>query len=446
MIRPGQSVGIVGGGWLGVTLALRLAEAGVVVTMFEAATELGGLAAAWSIPTPTGDVTWDRYYHVTLASDSALRRLLADIGLDDTIAWTSTKTGYFSDGRLSPVSTPREFLALPGLSPLAKTRLAATILRGRTVRDWRTLEAVRVERWLTRWSGAETFRRFWVPLLEAKLGDAWPDANAAFIWATIQRLTAARRSGIRDERFGAVPGGYARVLATLAAHLAGLGATVRLGTQVAQVRQRADAGVTVTTDATSEDFDHVIITTTPRVAAALCPQLDDATRARMVAVRYRGVVCASVVLRRPLSPFYLTYLMDDLPFTAIVEMTTMIPPASVGGYTLVYLPRYCAPDDPMFDAPDAEIEAAFLAGLRQVHVVAPDDVVAVRIARAREVFPVPVLEYSELVPPVATGLTGVHLVSSAQIVNATLNVNETVGWAELALTELVVRPVPSTHQ
>ena len=138
--------------------------------------------------------------------------------------------------------------------------------------------------------------------------------------------------------------------------------------------------------------------------------------------------------------------MDDVPFTSIVEMTTMIPPAWVGGYTLVYLPRYCAPDDPMFDAPDSEIEAAFLSGLHDVHAVAPDDVVAVRIARAREVFPLPVLDYSELVPPVATGISGVQFVSSAQIVNGTLNVNETVARAELALTELGVRPVPATHQ
>ena len=31
-----------------------------------------------------------------------------------------------------------------------------------------------------------------MPLLAAKLGTAWPEANAAFIWATIQRLTGAR--------------------------------------------------------------------------------------------------------------------------------------------------------------------------------------------------------------------------------------------------------------
>ena len=79
VIRPGATVGVVGGGLLGLTAALRLAEAGVQVTVFEAASELGGLASAWSIPTPDGPVEWDRYYHVTLASDEALRALLRDL-------------------------------------------------------------------------------------------------------------------------------------------------------------------------------------------------------------------------------------------------------------------------------------------------------------------------------------------------------------------------------
>ncbi|MGA7227496.1 MAG: FAD-dependent oxidoreductase, partial [Acidimicrobiia bacterium] len=60
---------IVGGGVLGSTIALRLAQSGEQVTLFEAAPELGGLASAWSL----GDIVWDRHYHVTLLSDSHTR-------------------------------------------------------------------------------------------------------------------------------------------------------------------------------------------------------------------------------------------------------------------------------------------------------------------------------------------------------------------------------------
>ena len=157
----------------------------------------------------------------------------------------------------------------------------------------------------------------------------------------------------------------------------------------------------------------------------------------MAGVRYQGVICASVILRRPLSPYYLTYLMDDLPFTAVVEMTALIPSAWIGGRSLVYLPRYVASDDRWFERPDAEIEAEFLAGLATVHAIGPEDVVAVLVARAREVFPLPVLRYSEMVPAIETGIDGVHLVSSAQIVNGTLNANETVGLAERSIARLL---------
>ena len=130
--------------------------------------------------------------------------------------------------------------------------------------------------------------------------------------------------------------------------------------------------------------------------------------------------------------------VNALPFTAVVEMTTMIPPAWIGGHTLVYLPRYLAPDDPMFEATDAEISSVFLAGLRRIHPRAADEVLAVRIARSREVFPLPTLNYSTTVPPVHTGVPGISFVSSAQICNGTLNVNETVARAEDALAELGV--------
>ena len=83
--RP-ESWAVVGGGMLGLTLALRLREQGKRVTVFERADRVGGLASAWSIDTPDGPITWDRHYHVTLLSDASLRRVLAQLGLDDADA------------------------------------------------------------------------------------------------------------------------------------------------------------------------------------------------------------------------------------------------------------------------------------------------------------------------------------------------------------------------
>jgi protoporphyrinogen oxidase len=422
---------------LGLTLALRLSEQGKQVTVLERAERVGGLASAWSIDTPDGPVTWDRHYHVTLLSDAALRRVLAQLGLDAGMEWVETKTGYYSDGRLSSVSDTVEFLKLPGLPLTSKVRLALTILHGSRLKDWERLEQETVETWLTRWSGRATFRRFWLPLLRAKLGESWPDANAAFIWATIQRLYAARRSGLKKEMFGYVPGGYARVLEQFAAVLRDDGVEIRCSSTVDAVT-RTDRGLEVRVDgARAEVFDHVVVTSDTPTAARLCPDLTDVERTRLLGVSYQGIVCASLVLRSPLSGYYLTYLMDDLPFTAVVEMTALVDPAQLGGHALVFLPKYVGPDDPLFEVPDAEIEARFLAGLQRVHPgVTPADVLGVKVSRVRRVFPIPTLGYSRRVPSMTTSVPGLHLVSSAQIVNGTLNVNETVELAERAAAGL----------
>ena len=78
MDSKGERWGIVGGGILGMTLALRLAQQGKQVTLFESSDRLGGLADAWEL----GDITWDRHYHVILLSDTHLRSLLRELGLE----------------------------------------------------------------------------------------------------------------------------------------------------------------------------------------------------------------------------------------------------------------------------------------------------------------------------------------------------------------------------
>src|SRR5262249_37501559 len=178
----------------------------------------------------------------------------------------------------------------------------------------------------------------------AKLGDGYREASAAFIWATIQRLYAARRTGLKKEMFGYVPGGYARVFDGMAATLRADGVKLVLGSPVRAVRRDGDS-LAVDTDAGTERFDEVVVTTTAHLAADLCPDLTAQEATRLRGVRYMGIVCASLLLNRPLGPYYLTYITDpSTPFTAVVEMTAFVDPAELGGHHLVYLPKYLAPE------------------------------------------------------------------------------------------------------
>jgi protoporphyrinogen oxidase len=428
---------------LGLTLAHRLAQAGDSVTVFEAAPHLGGLASAWSLD----GVIWDRHYHVTLLSDMYLRRLLSELGLEAAMEWKETQTGCYTDGKLYPVSNTIEFLRFPPLRLIDKLRLGGTIFYGSKVMNWKRLESVPLERWLVAWSGRRTFDRFWLPLLRAKLGDTYRDASAAFIWATIQRLYAARRTGLKKEMFGYVPGGYARILERFAEVLREEGVELRLGSAVERIDSNGDTVRIAERDGATRTFDRVVVTVNTSLAARIIRGLEPEERARLEAIRFQGIVCASLLLERPLSPYYLTYITDEAPFTAVVEMSAFVDRRHFDGRSLVYLPKYCDRDDPITRMTDDEVEEMFLVGLERMYPrFRREDVACVRVSRVREVFAVPTLGYSRTVPPMRTSVPGVDLVTSAQIVNGTLNVNETMQLAERAASNLLGDPRAGSRQ
>jgi protoporphyrinogen oxidase len=178
---------------------------------------------------------------------------------------------------------------------------------------------------------------------------------------------------------------------------------------------------------------------TPALAAKMCNGLPEQESARLKAVPFQGLLCASLVLEKPLADFYLTYLMaEDLPFTAVVEMSSMVDPAALGGKHLIYLPLYLSAEDPRFQQSDDQIRVSFLAGLKRIYPAFEEShVTAFRVSRVAEVFPLPVLDFSSKQPPASSALPGLHFVNAAHILNGTLNVNETVGLAERVATSLL---------
>lgn len=437
VLKPGskEKWAIVGGGILGMTLAYRLAQQGKQVTLFEAANHLGGLASAWQL----GDVVWDRHYHVTLLSDTCLRNLLRDLGLEQEMQWIETKTGCYTDGKLYSVSNAIEFLRFPPLRLLDKIRLGLTILYASKIKHWQRLEKILVSNWLKRWSGNHTFQKFWLPLLRAKLGDNYKKASAAFIWAIIARLYAARRTGLKKEMFGYLPGGYARMLERFGEVLTQVGVDIRLGAIARHVESTRSGRVSIELNhGQQEIFDQVVLTTAAPIAVEICPGLLPDEINRLKGIQYQGIVCASLLLRNPLSPFYVTNITDTwVPFTGVIEMTTLVDPKHFNGNTLIYLPKYIASDDPVFSLSDRELKDKFLSALEQMYPhFHPSDVLCFKVSRVKYVLAISTLNYSQQLPPQNTSIPGVHIINSAHIVNGTLNVNETVQLAEEAATKL----------
>jgi len=431
-----KKFGIVGGGIMGMTLAHRLVQEGYEVTVFEGAPELGGLVSPWKM----GDVEWDKFYHVILLSDFRTRQLLKELDLEDQINWVETKTGFYINRKLYSMSDTFEFLRFPTLNLYDKFRLAVTILLASKIKNWKRLEKIPVTTWLKKWSGEKTWNNVWLPLLRAKLGDSYQRTSAAFIWATIQRLYGARRSGLKKEMFGYVLGGYKRILQAFTRKLNDEGVVIRTNHKVEEIITNQSGQPSILfSNGKRYDFDNVIVTLPSGLASKVCKGLNEEELMLHNNIEYLGVLCLAVLLDKSISPYYITNITDTwVPFTGVIEMSALVDKKHFGGNALVYLPKYVSSDDPIFEKSDDEISESFTSILLEMYPWLKEENIKFKgVGRAKHVMTVLTLEYSEKLPEIKTSMPGVYIINSAHIKDGTLNVNETIRVAETKLKELL---------
>lgn len=428
-------VGILGGGITGLTAAFYLLRAGYRVTVIEARPQLGGLATYFDF----GPFYWDKFYHCILTSDLPLLELIRDLGLTDELRWTETKVGFYTNGGLHSMTTSMDFLRFPAISLWEKFRLGLGILAVSRIKEGLPLEQEPIGPWLTRMFGKGNYSKLWEPLLKCKLGAARTQASASFIWATIRRLYSTRdKSASKKECLGYVRGGYHTVFSKLLERVEAMGGNIATGVTVNQVSQSKGNGVTVSTTNGELNFDSLISTVPSHALAQIATGFDDAYRANLQKVQYMGMVCCVLLLKRKLTPYYCTNITEDLPFTGVIEMTNLVSLKETNGRHLVYLPKYTSPGDPLFEANDESVWDLFYRALKQVIPDLKDgDIERRLIFRERLVQPIPVLNYSALVPAMQTPVPNLFLANTTQIVNSTLNNNEMVKIARQAVARIM---------
>ncbi len=428
-------VAVIGGGITGLTAAFTLLQQGMDVTVYEARPSVGGLSAAQDF----GPFQWDRFYHCILTSDRELLKLIDDLGLSSKLRWRTTEVGFYSRDALHRMTGPVDLLRFPCLSLWAKIRFGFGILYAGRVCSGKGLDAVPLKDWILRVFGATLYREIWDPLLRCKLGEMRSEASASFLWSTIRRLYSTRDKSIeKKEQLGYVEGGYRVVLDALAAKILELGGKLRMGVSLEQIESTQE-GVGVSGQGAFREYDACLMTVPAPVIQRLVPSLSDEYRRRLSMPKYLGMVCVAVVLRHSLSPYYLTNVTQDAPFTGVVEMTNLIDPAQeTNGHTLVYLPKYTSPNDPLFEADEKQVWEKFSSALyRMFPLLRGSDVISKYVFRERFVQPVPTLNYAENAPGVKTGIPHLFVANTSQIVNDTLNNNAMVTIARNACAELL---------
>jgi protoporphyrinogen oxidase len=433
------TVGIVGGGILGLTAAYRLAQAGVEVSLFERSPELGGLVGSFDFEGRRAD----RFYHVILPTDDRVRSLADELGLGDRFRFRPTAVGFYDAGRLFSMSSLAEFARFPLLPLHDRVRLAAFVARCQLVSSFEKLDDEPLEAWLTRLCGRRMVDRLWRPLLDSKFDGRFADLPATYLWARTRRMSKTRDSGGR-EVMGWLEGGYQLLVDRLAEAVESLGGKLHPATAIEQIVGGPSGASGLVVDGSLRPFDSVLCTLVPRQARQLLsPDLRDLVPADHC--RYLGVVCLVLRLGRSVSPYYTLNITDRrVPLTTVVETTHVVDPEFAGG-ALLYAAKYVDESHPDLTRPVEEVERDYLAHVRTIFPGLRDsELLASSVQRARAVEPVHTLGGAKRLPTMFP-LPRLAMASTAHVYPELVNGQAVIGVADRVVAGLLER-LPSERR
>jgi protoporphyrinogen oxidase len=407
------SIGIVGGGIGGVTLAYRLAKAGHRVTVYERTENLGGLATFLEY----NGARVDRYYHTILSSDMSMQTLIQEAGVGDKLHFKETKQGFYDNGKLYPFNTPIDFMLFPPLNLFQRIRLALQIIVAQFEKDRDKMDKLPVIDWLMRVSGRGVVEKVWKPLLRAKFDSESVNIPATYIWSRLRRMMSTRQGATSKEMMCYLEGGYYTLIEALAKAAEKLGVQFHLNTAIDEIVIEDNRVIGLKVNGETRPYDAVISTLQSNVFGRLIPNAPHEFREAMLDQGYLGVLSPILLCKQALSPYYVLNITDDsIPFTAVVETTALIDPQHVGGYHLVYLPKYLPQDSALWGWSDQQVQTEWMKHFRKMF---PDydvnNIEAFLVQRPRLVEPLVPMEKTNNIPSIKTPVTGLYMSNSVMV-------------------------------
>jgi Protoporphyrinogen oxidase len=407
-----MQVTIVGGGFAGLAVAYELARRQISVTVLEAETYIGGLAAAFEV----GGEKLDRFYHHWFTSDVDVARLIEELGLSDRVEINPTNTGVYYANNFFKLSTPLDLMNFTPLPFVDRIRLGLLALRARRIKNWKDLECKLAHEWLRELGGDNVYRIVWQPLLRGKFGPYAEQISAVWFWNKLKLRGGSRGKG-GEERLAYFRGGFVRLAEELANQIRLLGGHIELGAYVSRIEQ-IDGLWTATTPTGEVRSNRIVVTTAlPLLADMIRGWATEEYLKRLQKVQYIGNVCLVLQLDRSLSNTYWLNVNDpSFPFVGLIEHTNFQRPAVYGGTHIVYLSKYLAHTDALYCLEADEFLEYALPFIKKMFPAFERTwIKAHHVWRARWSQPIVCRYYSRDVPSCDGPKDGLHICSMAQI-------------------------------
>lgn len=395
---------VIGAGPMGLMTALRLAQSGAQVTIFEADDRIGGMSASFDFE----GLQVERYYHFICKSDYPLFDLLKELNLEKELRWTDTSMSFFYNGKLFPWGTPQALLTFPGLPLLTKIRYALQVMVTKSVKDWSKLDKKFAHVWLKKWIGEKGFSVLWEPLFRYKFYEHETSLSAAWIATRIKRVALSRKN-IFQEQLGYLSGGSERLLAAMMREIEALGGSVKLRSPVQAIVSNGSQISGVRTKDGLEHFDAVVSTIPLPYLTKMAPQLPEPEMKKISAIKNVAVACVLLRLRRPFTKSFWTNINSpQIEIPGLIEYTNLNPIMQNGEPVhLLYAPFYMPKTHPKYGRESQDFIHETIDALKRIRPeFSADDIISGKTHKYEFSQTVCTPEFYSKLPPMKSQIQG----------------------------------------
>ena len=193
MAKP-YDIAIIGAGAMGLAAAYHALKDGHKVTVYDAETVPGGMAAHFDFD----GISLERFYHFVCKTDYDTFELMEELGISKKMKWVPTSMGYFIEGKHYNWGDPISLLTFPLLGIIDKFRYGLTMFLVTKKKSLDHLEHVSAKDWILNACGEKVYKLLWDKLFYLKFFEFSDNISASWIATRIKRIGSSRKSIMQE--------------------------------------------------------------------------------------------------------------------------------------------------------------------------------------------------------------------------------------------------------
>ena len=348
-------IGIIGGGFTGLTAAYRLVQQDIDVTLFEASDRLGGLAAGFEL----AGHRVEQAYHFLYKTDEYILSLVEELGLDDKLEYhKSSVSTYFGD-TLYPMETPIDLIRFTPISFINRIRAGVTVLWLQRKKNWRELSQITALEWLRKYAGRQVTDVIWEPLLRGKFDRYYDKVTMSWLWGRVLQRVDSRDAKLGGEALGYFDGGFKTVIDALEAPIRNAGTDARFRAPVSKLEYDRNSDTVIVHSAAGEErFDRVLATVPSHILAKMISNYeshDSEYFKKLNSIDYLDAVVHVFATKQKFTKYYWHNInTPNAPFVVFLCLTNLVGTERYDGLNIYYIGDY-VPAEHEYMSMDADL-------------------------------------------------------------------------------------------